>query len=310
MNENTLIYNEKAQSFIIRLMSNPALQTLAPLKKEQQIRHFLKTNEEQLLPTLSSPAFFPGKNRFEINKILEEALRNLTDQTILPPLKQFITASLHSSTLTSITGDEKDNTNAMREALWSLFSKILTSPDCREGLIPALTLFDSPLPARYVPLFIQRKKYISFEVRMVQRFKEIPEHIIDYLKLTTLFKPVVHNFIKNRDDLINGSIPLPYANQIVRQLAAQYPVLPEALLKCIVQTNVSFGDDRDLPAISRLTAIFTQRAISWNPIQKIDRGAVSSDRSWFSVARKNYRYYGYDLDMIMELYNIASEQGW
>ncbi|MDC7222752.1 MAG: hypothetical protein PQJ60_03360 [Spirochaetales bacterium] len=304
------VYKEKAQQFVIRLMSNPALQGMAPLKKEQQIRHFLKVNEDQLLPTLSSPAFFPGKARYEINAILGETLREMTDQTILPPLKQFITGTLRPAALLSAARDDGGDTSAMREALWQIFSSLLQSPDSRDALIPALTLFESPLFVRYVPQIIQRQKYISFEVRMVQRFKEVPENIVDFLKLTVLLKPVIHTFLENSGDPMNGCLSTAYANQIIRQLHGRYPALPETILKGLIYTSVSFEDNRDLPATSRLAAIFTQRAVNWNPAQKIDRGAESSDKSWFNIARKNYRYYGYDMDMLMELYNIAAELGW
>ncbi|MDC7221330.1 MAG: hypothetical protein PQJ59_15445 [Spirochaetales bacterium] len=310
MNENNRIDREKAQQFVIRLMSNPALQGLAPLKKEQQIAYFLKVNEEQLLPTLCSPAFFPGMDRKQINALLIGVLREMTNQTILPPLKQFITGSLRPSALSCAVKDKDANINAMREALWKMTTSVLSSSEGRDGLIPAITLFASPLFNRYVPQFITRQKYISFEIRMVQRFKEIPENIVDILKLTVLLKPIVHTFLDNTGELINGCISLPYANQIVRQLHEKYPALPEILLQGIVHSNVSFAESRDLPATSRLGAIFTQRAINWNPDQKIDRGAESSDKSWFSIARKNYKYYGYDMDMLMELYNIAAEMGW
>ena len=43
---------------------------------------------------------------------------------------------------------------------------------------------------------------------------------------------------------------------------------------------------------------------------KIDRGAAASDQSWFNVARRNYKYYGYDFDLLTELYNISAENGW
>ena len=43
---------------------------------------------------------------------------------------------------------------------------------------------------------------------------------------------------------------------------------------------------------------------------KIDRGAETSDKSWFNVARRNYKFYGYDLDMLVELHSISAENGW
>ena len=310
MNENNVMLREKAQQFVTRLMSNPALLNLSPLKKEQQIRYFLKVNETQLLPTLSSPAFFPGKSRVEINRILENTLREMTDETLVPGVKKFFSTDLKPSALASAVGDNGLDITRIRESLWTIFSLILDSREGREALIPAFTLIESPLFERYIPQIIQRQKYISFEIRMVQRFKEIQENIIDYLRLTVLLRPIVHTFLENTGELVNGCISGSYANVIVNQLSKKYQIVPQAVFKGIVQSNLSFQDDKNLPATSRLAAIFTQRAQNWNPSQKIDRGAETSDKSWFSIARKNYRYYGYDMDMLMELYNIASELGW
>ena len=310
MNEIDELTREKAKQFITRLMSNPALQGMAPLKKEQQIRYFLKVNESQLLPTLSSPAFFPGKTPGEIYKILESALRGMTGELLNPRIRQFFSSGLRPAALVSAVGDPGLDVTRLRETLWKLFTLILDSKEGREALVPALTLIDSPIFDRYVPQIIQRQKYISFEIRMVQRFKEVQENIIDYLKLIVLLKPIVYTFLSNTGELVNGCISVPYCNVIANQLSRKYPSLPEPILKGIIQANVSFLDERNLPATSRLAGIFTQRAMHWNPAQKIDRGAETSDKSWFSITRKNYRYYGYDLDMLLELYNIASELGW
>ena len=50
--------NDKAKLFVSRLLSNPTLITLNPLQKEEQILSFMEINAPQLLPTLSSQAFF------------------------------------------------------------------------------------------------------------------------------------------------------------------------------------------------------------------------------------------------------------
>ena len=48
----------RATAFIRHVLSNPALNNLNPLKKEEQILQFLKANAQSLVPTLSSPQFF------------------------------------------------------------------------------------------------------------------------------------------------------------------------------------------------------------------------------------------------------------
>jgi hypothetical protein len=45
-------------------------------------------------------------------------------------------------------------------------------------------------------------------------------------------------------------------------------------------------------------------------VGKVDRGAESPDKSWFSIAKKNADYYGFDRRMLDELYMIAGDNNW
>ena len=73
---------QKANQFIERLLANPALTQLTPLQKEEQIIQFLKANIQQLYPTLSSAAFFPGKNPLQIQELLYFSLSQLINNNL------------------------------------------------------------------------------------------------------------------------------------------------------------------------------------------------------------------------------------
>ncbi|MFW5718164.1 MAG: hypothetical protein ACOC0E_12050, partial [Spirochaetota bacterium] len=77
-----------------------------------------------------------------------------------------------------------------------------------------------------------------------------------------------------------------------------------------VNANVSYVENRFIEATARLAAVFSARARSYQPNVDVDRGADSPDKSWLSVARRNYRFYGFDLKLLDELYSIATENGW
>jgi hypothetical protein len=63
-----------AANFLSRLLSNPTMQDYTSLQKEEQILQFLSANANQLAPTLSSPAFFAGKNWNAILSLLVQTL--------------------------------------------------------------------------------------------------------------------------------------------------------------------------------------------------------------------------------------------
>lgn len=304
------IKNDKAEQFIERLMANPGLSELPPLKKETQIISFLKINGNQLFPTLSSPAFFPGKERSEIDEILISTLRNMTNRSVIPPLKAFLGDSIRSSALTNAVDEEGYDGPKIKTSLLEMLSSILASPQGREALGTAMVAYESSLFDRYIPKAVERKRYISFEIRMVQRYKEIQENIIDYVKMTILLRPIVATYLENRAYTENGCISPAYAKQIFFLIKKKHPNVPDAILKGIIDSSVSFELDSEISATSRLANLFTQRVLNWNPHIKVDRGAESSDKSWFSIARKNHQFYGYDKNMLMELYNIAAELGW
>jgi len=81
---------DTATAFINRLLANPAIQTLTPLQREEQIIQFIHTNASQLAPTLSSNAFFPGKSWNQIVALLLQALMDEVDKVLIPDLEALV----------------------------------------------------------------------------------------------------------------------------------------------------------------------------------------------------------------------------
>ena len=61
---------------------------------------------------------------------------------------------------------------------------------------------------------------------------------------------------------------------------------------------------------SRIASIFSMRCKNYKPYNKVDRGAESPDKSWFNIARRNFKFYGFDIKMLDEFYKIAAENNW
>jgi hypothetical protein len=101
-----------------------------------------------------------------------------------------------------------------------------------------------------------------------------------------------------------------FAATVLASLRPQLPAVPPSLLRSAVSSNCSFLDDGRIEATSRLAAIFASRAGNYNPQVQVDRGAHGPDSSWFNIARRNFKYYGFDIKMLDELYRIAADNGW
>jgi hypothetical protein len=101
-----------------------------------------------------------------------------------------------------------------------------------------------------------------------------------------------------------------FAEKVMGVLSKELKVLPEPVLKSAVHASVSFNDNRFIEATSRLAAVLSARSRNYQAGIKVDRGADSPDKSWLSTARRNYKFYGFDIKLLDELYKIAAENVW
>ena len=111
-------------------------------------------------------------------------------------------------------------------------------------------------------------------------------------------------------ELTSGLVKQQFAKKVLSALKTQLSAIPEALLASGLNSNVSWEETNNVEATARLTAIFAMRGKTYRPIVHVDRGADTPDKSWMSIARKNYKVYGLDIKMLDEFYKIAADNGW
>jgi len=111
-------------------------------------------------------------------------------------------------------------------------------------------------------------------------------------------------------DSSSGIITKSFAEKVEDLLLKEIPSLPEELVKSAVRSNLSFEGHKYLQATSRLTSIINSLSRSLKADMMVDRGASSPEKSWFSIARKNYKYFGWDIKMLDELYRFSAENNW
>ncbi|PIE04535.1 MAG: hypothetical protein CSA76_03760 [Spirochaetales bacterium] len=296
---------EKAALFMQRLWDNPALAGLSPLQKETQLRQFLEMNAPALYPTLSSAAFFPGQSWKDIMFLLlaDLSLRTssaleVLSRTVLEKHVQFsfVQHFVHKTASPAAVVKQMDE-----------FLKIIAEkPASRREMGGPLLGVGTGLVDRYMEKIYERQKYINFELRKVQRLKVSTNEITDLVKATILIRPVVRYYSGDGGILVSPA----FAAKVVKEAARLLNYMPEAIVKAGVNSSLSFQENPYVESTARLAAVFSQRCQTLKHGMKVDRGAESSDKSWFSVARKNYKYYGFDLDLLVELHGIASENGW
>ncbi len=305
--------NQKATGFIARLLSNPTLSGLSPLQKEEQILQFLLKNARQLYPTLSSPAFFPGKNWEQIWNMLCQALYTEIDRSLMPALKTILGDKIDLSFIPFLR-QQNWSYDQIKEEIHQFLTKLLEKPEARRAFTgPFLTLMFN-IHDRYIDQVFARKEYVHFELVKVQRLKMSREELKNMISTSILLSPSIHLLSAGpspgQQDSSPGGVQSQFADKVFQALQKNLAVLPDEILLSAVNSNVSFNENRSIEATARISALFSARCRNYNPGQKIDRGADTADKSWFSIARRNYKFYGFDVKMLDEFYKIAAENGW
>jgi len=304
---------QKAAAFVGRLWNNPSLAGLSPLQKEEQLQQFLEVNGPTLKPTLSSPSFFPNLPWPRIREFLNQALADYANEALAPLYEAILEKKVNFSFIQHLS-HQSAMPSSVQAQLGEFMKKMSTHPTARKELTGPLMGVGTDVVDLYIERIFQRQKYVSFEIRKVQRLKISPNEVADLVKTTMLIRPSIQMFSSAEQSPSSGRnlllISSAFASKVIEEAKKSLSLMPESVVKSGVNSALSFQDNPYMESTARLAAIFSHRCRNLKPGMKVDRGAESSDKSWFSVARKNYKFYGFDLDMLVELHGIAAENGW
>jgi len=302
----------KAKSFIQRLTANPALKSFSLLQREEQIMQFLTVNARALFPTLSSPAFFAGKSWDEIWQILVTVLNEITNEDLLPEIRGLI-SGLDLTFFTFLRNDAI-NEAAVNELMNDMLLRGLKNEQIRRAMSGTITAIRYNIVKKFVADIYRRKKYVHFELIKVERLKLGEREAENMISMTMLLRPLIYLFTPQGNvmkNTANGHVFLSqYTKNVAHSLIQKAPFVPEQVFLSAMNSNATFTDDSTIEATARLSNIFTALCRNYKPEMKKDRGADTAQKSWINVARKNYKFYGYDIKMLDELYNIAADNGW
>jgi hypothetical protein len=303
---------ENAVAFVSRLLANPALKPWTPLQREEQIIQFLQANANQLVPTLSSPQYFAGKSWNQIVALLVIALMEEVDKALMPDLERIIDSTIDFTYVNHLT-QQGVMVDKVRLQVRKFVDGLMKKPETRRAFTGPHAAIAHGALDKYLDEIWNRKGYIHFEVTKVQRLRLSRAEVRSMIETTLLLKPslqlVASGHGAGATDQATG-VQAQFAEKVFQVTKKQIPLLPDAVIKSGINSNVSFVENRFIEATARLAAIFAARFRNYQPNVRVDRGADSPDKSWISIARRNYKFYGFDIKMLDELYSIAAENGW
>ena len=304
--------SNKARAFVQRLLANPALKGLTPLQQEEQILQFLQINGQKLYPTLASPGFFPGKPWEEIRYILVLSLMESINPGLFRQLENAVSDSIQMTFLEFISQARVDS-DELRRQLLEFLKNVISKPEVRREYSGVLTAIGHSAVDKYIDQVYMRREYAYFELTKVQRLRMSKEEVKQLIRVTMLLKPVVAEHNMSGAVQTEGSAILvqpQFVEMALPGLKNRLPLMPEPVLKASLNSSTSFLENRYLEATARIAAIFCSLFKNYRSNFKQDRGADSPEKSWINIARRNFRYYGYDIKMLDEFYKIAAENGW
>ncbi len=303
----------KATGFVERLLTNPTLGALPPLQKEEQILQFLQLNAKALFPTLSSSKFFPGYNWEQIRFILERALMEQVNRTLLPQLQNLVQEKLDLSFI-GLMRQQSVPGESIKAELFAFITELLANPHVRREFSGSYNSLVYRVTDKYIDQVFNRKEYVHFEITKVQRLRMGKEEVKNLVRLSLLLKPTVYLFVvpgQHGQQEIQKSFTQPkFAERVQLSLQDKLRSLPPEIVSSSVNSNLSFLENNKMEATSRISAIINNMCRNYKPNMKRDRGADTMEKSWLSVARRNFRYYGFDIKVLDEFYKIAGENGW
>lgn len=303
---------QTAKAFIDRLLANPGLKSYTPLQKEEQILQFLNANASQLMPTLRSPQFFGGLGEQEILSLLLTSLNSAIDSEIPGFLDLILDRRVNFDFISFITQRANASTQA-REQVRKAVETMLARAESRRAMTGPLAAVYYGISKKYLSELFQRRGYTHFELTKVQRLRMGREHVQAMLDVNIILKPAIYMVSGGEGGqgvYSSGLVQPAFAETARSLLQKRLPAVPDSVTTASVHANMSFVDHPDIEATSRLASVFSARARGFQPNQRVDRGAETPDKSWFSVARRNYKFYGFDLKVLDELYSVAAELSW
>lgn len=300
---------EKAKLFVSRLLSNPTLITLNPLQKEEKILSFIDVNATELLPTLSSSAFFSGESWASIRALLLTNLKCLIDELLIPGIQRQIYEKINFGFISLLRQNNQAHEET-KENLFNFTKKIVSVSEGRKDFSGSYNAISYQIVDKYIDSVFDAHSYIHFELTKVQRLKMSKDEIKDMIKVSLILRPAIYMGTVMYKDSPYGIITQSFAEKVEVSLIKDIPSLPAALVKSAIRSNISFEDHKYLQATSRMTSIINSLARSVKPDMKVDRGASTPEKSWFSIAKRNYKYFGWDIKMLDELYRYSAENDW
>lgn len=244
--------------------------------------------------------------------LLSSVVREHTNKLFAADIRNFLSSGIDFNFLKEY-GISIVNYDEIQEQLLRVMDEIMDCTQARRILSGSYTAALYDVFSRYLRVAFVRNRYIHFEITKVQKLQLTPDHLSSMMKVILLLLPVTQMLLERKfPDSSAPIVPIPTSilDDALDYLIQRVTLLPESIIRSAVYAQVSFAENNQIDATSRIAAVFSARCKNYHSAITAQRGAESADKSWFYLAKRNYKFYGFDDKMIEEFYSIASEEKW
>lgn len=301
--------NPKINQFLEHLLNLPAIKKDSPIGAEQQIITFIKTNLPKLEVSFTKLEFFPDLPPKEtIAYIISNLQKRVVDQSLVF-FKKVINTEIDFSVLRKVR-KRPLNEDLLKDKISSLIEEMIMDPVCRLQMKPVYYILQTKYIDKIIDLLFERKAFTYNELVRVQKCYIDANEYISYLKILLLLSSFPNYPKENKKILINASTNEEKAQICENSSKILIRKIPEIdILECklAVDSNLAENFLEIWEASSRLLFILIHRFNEYEPGLKIEKGAETPDKSWYGVARKIAKDFGYSKGIVDELFLIANE---
>ena len=315
---------QRAKEIAHRFLNNSNLSSLPLLRKEEEIVTFVVKNRVSLEQVLKKEPAFAGMSYEEIEKAvldavqqvaIDEASRLVNDIFSMPD----IDFTEFSGLIGVMTGDELTFRDDFRE----LFLQLVASRPFRRFASGVLYGLRYGVIQRYMSYGVfNRKGRLYTELIRVDKLPvSTPPALSGYIGVLLLLKafmmiriPIMigsnKHFLNYLDALEVKADKNAYIDTFINLMKKKVKKFPAGIVKPLEDSFKDQNEVKELSGTGKVLSVMYERLLDYNPYVKVHRGAETPDKSWFNSARRNYKYYGFDIALLDEFYLIASENEW
>lgn len=311
---------QKILSFVNHLLSIPNIKSEPPVIREGMIISFITKNLNQIKETMASPDFFPKMKPADALKMVLQVLKQRIVNEVITEVEEWLNERVAFRLVQKIFPNQQISADHYKSMLLEFMHNLISFNDARYNFNSVINIFKYQVLERYISEIFERRGYIFNEIRRVEKTDLGVLEYIEYSKLVFLIKNIVYMRIPvttnygersiNINEIKKFSIPMEKLLNKQEQLVKKtLPFITQKVFMTAVKSNIKKEITKLEEASSRLYYILASRYQEFK-YQKTDRGAETQDKSWYNIARRNHTFYGFDKNMVNELYLIAGDNLW